>query len=108
MRNIPGNTDDAAIAAAITSMARSLNRKVIAEGVETEDQLSFLRSHQCDEIKGYYLSKPITADEVVREQQKIGAIHLDDYPGERSEELLPWNLGGPPVVAFLLRLRLKL
>src|SRR4051812_6435233 len=63
VRNIPSNTDDAAIAAAIISMAKSLNLKVIAEGVETEEQLSFLRSEGCDEVQGYWLSKPITADE---------------------------------------------
>ena len=70
VRNIPGNADDDAIAAAIISMARSLNLKVIAEGVETEDQLSFLRAHQCDEIQGYYLSQPIPAEEVVKELSK--------------------------------------
>jgi predicted signal transduction protein with EAL and GGDEF domain len=44
-------------------MAKSLRLKVIAEGVETEEQLCFLRRLQCDEIQGYYFSKPISADE---------------------------------------------
>ncbi|MGC2476682.1 MAG: EAL domain-containing protein [Candidatus Sulfotelmatobacter sp.] len=56
--------DDAAIAAAIISMAKSLNLRVIAEGVEDEAQMSFLRSHQCDEIQGYYFSKPLRVDQV--------------------------------------------
>jgi diguanylate cyclase (GGDEF)-like protein len=56
--------DDAAITAAIISMAKSLNLKVIAEGVENEAQMSFLRAHQCDQIQGHYFSKPLTANEV--------------------------------------------
>jgi len=40
-------------------MARSLNLKVIAEGVEDEAQMSFLQAHHCDEIQGYYFSKPL-------------------------------------------------
>ena len=45
-------------------MAKSLRLKVIAEGVKNEAQMSFLRSHQCDEIQGYYFSKPLTVDKV--------------------------------------------
>jgi EAL domain-containing protein (putative c-di-GMP-specific phosphodiesterase class I) len=54
--NVAANPDDAAITAAIISMAKSLHLKVIAEGVENEAQMSFLRAHQCDEIQGYYYS----------------------------------------------------
>jgi EAL domain-containing protein (putative c-di-GMP-specific phosphodiesterase class I) len=50
-------------------MAKSLNLKVIAEGVENEAQMSFLRAHGCDEIQGYYFSKPITAAEVADKLQ---------------------------------------
>jgi EAL domain-containing protein (putative c-di-GMP-specific phosphodiesterase class I) len=64
VRDVAVNPDDAAIAAAIISMAKSLNLKVIAEGVEDEAQLSFLRAHQCDEIQGYYFSRPLAADKV--------------------------------------------
>ena len=62
--NVAANPDDAAITAAIIGMAKNLNLKVIAEGVETEAQVSFLRGHQCDEIQGYYFSKPLAVDEV--------------------------------------------
>jgi diguanylate cyclase (GGDEF)-like protein/PAS domain S-box-containing protein len=64
IRDVAINSDDAAIATAIISMAKSLSLKVIAEGVENEAQLSFLRALRCDEIQGYYFSKPLTVDEV--------------------------------------------
>ena len=64
VRDIAVNPDDAAITTAVISMAKSLNLTVIAEGVENEAQMSFLRAHQCDEIQGYYFSKPLAADKV--------------------------------------------
>ena len=64
IRDIAVNPDDAAITAAIISMAKSLHLKVIAEGVEDEEQMSFLRAHECDEIQGYYFSKPLAVDKV--------------------------------------------
>jgi EAL domain-containing protein (putative c-di-GMP-specific phosphodiesterase class I) len=45
-------------------MAKSLRLKVIAEGVEDAAQMSFLRTHHCDEIQGYYFSKPLAVDDV--------------------------------------------
>src|ERR1700721_1359933 len=64
IRDVAVNPDDAAITTAIISMAKSLHLKVIAEGVEDEAQMSFLRAHHCDQIQGYYFSKPLTVDEV--------------------------------------------
>jgi diguanylate cyclase (GGDEF)-like protein/PAS domain S-box-containing protein len=64
VRDVAVNPDDAAITSGIIGMAKSLNLKVIAEGVENEAQMSFLRAHQCDEIQGYYFSKPLTVDKV--------------------------------------------
>jgi diguanylate cyclase (GGDEF)-like protein/PAS domain S-box-containing protein len=66
IRDIPGDADDAAITRAIIAMAHSLRLTVIAEGVETEEQLSFLREHGCDEMQGYYFSKPLPEDEVLK------------------------------------------
>ena len=71
IRDVAVNPDDAAIAAAIISMAKSLSLKVIAEGVENEDQMSFLRSHRCDEIQGYYFSKPLTVERLLAGRGKI-------------------------------------
>jgi diguanylate cyclase (GGDEF)-like protein len=62
VRDIPGNDDDCAIVRAILAMAANLNLEVIAEGVETEAQLEFLRAEGCHEIQGYFLSPPIPAD----------------------------------------------
>jgi len=64
IRDVAVNPDDAAITTAIINMAKSLRLKVIAEGVENEAQLSFLRAHHCDAIQGYYFSKPLAVDKV--------------------------------------------
>jgi diguanylate cyclase (GGDEF)-like protein/PAS domain S-box-containing protein len=69
IRDVAVNPDDASITTAIISMAKSLNIKVIAEGVEDEAQMSFLRAHQCDEIQGYYFSKPLAVDKVAEKMR---------------------------------------
>jgi EAL domain-containing protein (putative c-di-GMP-specific phosphodiesterase class I) len=63
IRDIVANRDDAAITTAIINMAKSLHIKVVAEGVEEEAQVRFLRDRQCDEIQGHYCSKPVSAEE---------------------------------------------
>ncbi|MEQ1774805.1 MAG: PAS domain S-box protein [Burkholderiales bacterium] len=61
VRDITTDADDATIALAIISMAHKLGLKVIAEGVETEAQLAFLSRNRCDQMQGYYFSKPVPA-----------------------------------------------
>ncbi len=63
VKDIP-HTDDGVIASSIVGLAKSLGLTVLAEGVETEEQIQFLRWHDCDEYQGYYLSRPLPADEV--------------------------------------------
>lgn len=61
VRNLTTDPEDAAICLAIIGLAHNLHRTVIAEGVETEGQASYLRQHRCDEIQGYYFSRPLPA-----------------------------------------------
>ena len=64
VRHIPTDSDDAAIAMLIIAMAHNLKLSVVAEGVETEEQLSFLRAKQCDAMQGFLVSRPLPADEL--------------------------------------------
>jgi diguanylate cyclase (GGDEF)-like protein/PAS domain S-box-containing protein len=66
VRDIASDRDDAAISQSIIAMGHSLDLKVIAEGVETAEQLAFLKKADCDEAQGYYFSKPIPPDEIPR------------------------------------------
>jgi EAL domain-containing protein (putative c-di-GMP-specific phosphodiesterase class I) len=64
VRNLTTSPPDAAIALAIIGMAHSLDLEVVAEGVETAEQLAYLRSHGCDQIQGYYFSRPLPAPDL--------------------------------------------
>jgi diguanylate cyclase (GGDEF)-like protein/PAS domain S-box-containing protein len=61
VRQITAGADDAAIVTAVINMARSLKLRVVAEGVETPEELEFLQTHSCDEAQGYYFSRPVPA-----------------------------------------------
>ena len=75
VRDIPHDKDDSAIAAAIIAMASALGLKVIAEGVETLEQLAFLSAQHCTSMQGYYFSKPLPASEfaaLLRQGRTLG------------------------------------
>ncbi len=62
VRDVPGDEGDATIVSTIVTMGRNLSLNVVAEGVETVEQLDFLRAHGCREVQGYYYSKPLPAE----------------------------------------------
>lgn len=72
---ISPNPDDTSIIIAIIAIAKSLKLRVLAEGVETEEQLNFLRDNHCQEAQGYYFSRPLTAKKCTQFLEK-GPIHI--------------------------------
>ena len=66
------NPDDQAIAMAVISLGHKLNLRVIAEGVETEQQCRFLRDNDCDEMQGYLFSRPLPPDKVAAHAARPG------------------------------------
>jgi EAL domain-containing protein (putative c-di-GMP-specific phosphodiesterase class I) len=63
IRNLLQDSENQAITEAIITMGKNLSITVVAEGVETQEQKDFLRDHICDEMQGFYFSKPITPDQ---------------------------------------------
>ncbi|MEO8305367.1 MAG: EAL domain-containing protein [Betaproteobacteria bacterium] len=76
VRDISTDPDDAAIVTAIVAMARSLNLKVTAEGVETEEQAAFLRSLDCDQAQGFHFGRPMPSAEFALLLGSAGAPSL--------------------------------
>jgi diguanylate cyclase (GGDEF)-like protein len=65
IRGLSNDSNDAALVSAIISLGRSLNLTIIAEGVETLEQVNFLKAHQCEEVQGYYFSPAVEPDAFV-------------------------------------------
>jgi diguanylate cyclase (GGDEF)-like protein/PAS domain S-box-containing protein len=61
IQDLPDDDDDRAVASAVISLGQKLNLRVIAEGVETDEQVAFLRENHCDELQGYHFSRPVDA-----------------------------------------------
>jgi EAL domain-containing protein (putative c-di-GMP-specific phosphodiesterase class I) len=74
VRDLAVDPDDAAVVIAIINMAHNLKLRIVAEGVETAEQLAFLRSHGCDEAQGYFIARP-TAPEVLAQWFTENAPH---------------------------------
>jgi EAL domain-containing protein (putative c-di-GMP-specific phosphodiesterase class I) len=66
VRDMTTDADDASIVSAVISMGRSLHMQVVAEGVETQEQLAFLREQSCHYGQGYYFSQPLVAQEITQ------------------------------------------
>lgn len=77
--DIVSSSDTAPIAASIISLAKNLNLKVVAEGVESYEQVKYLTAHGCDEIQGYYFSKPAAAlaiEDLLKNNNSVGTPYL--------------------------------
>jgi EAL domain-containing protein (putative c-di-GMP-specific phosphodiesterase class I) len=72
VQDLPTDTDDSAIILGIIAMAHSLGIRVVAEGVETESQLAFLKQHGCDEVQGTLLGQPVTGSEFAQSLDAAG------------------------------------
>ncbi|WP_158630028.1 bifunctional diguanylate cyclase/phosphodiesterase [Cohnella sp. AR92] len=66
VRELLSETNDRSIVSTIITLAHNLNLRVVAEGVESEEQLTYLATYGCDEIQGFYISKPISEQDVAR------------------------------------------
>jgi EAL domain-containing protein (putative c-di-GMP-specific phosphodiesterase class I) len=66
VRDVTSDADDASLVMAIIAMGHALQLNVIAEGVETPEQLDFLRRHGCDGMQGYLFSRPLPTEEITR------------------------------------------
>lgn len=71
VKGVPNNINDSAITAAIIALAHNLGLEVVAEGVETAEQVQYLSSQNCDMIQGYFLSQPLPADQIVLQFKKL-------------------------------------
>jgi diguanylate cyclase (GGDEF)-like protein/PAS domain S-box-containing protein len=72
IRDLVSDSDDEKIVKAIIGLAQAMNLKVIAEGVETREQFTFLRDHQCDEMQGYWFSKPLPVTKMMKLLKQAG------------------------------------
>ena len=84
IRDLPIDSEDQAIAQAIISMGKALGMTVIAEGVETVEQETFLRNHACDEMQGFLFSKPLPAKQMadlLRAEPRLASPPLQPEAG---------------------------
>lgn len=73
IKGLPNNANDAAITSAVIALGHNLGLKIVAEGVETAEQLQYLAEHNCDLIQGYYFSRPLPEAKIIQEFTKNGS-----------------------------------
>ena len=102
VRQISTAGDDTTIVTAVIAMARSLKLRVVAEGVETLEELAFLRAHQCDEAQGYYFSRPVPPQQFAKlletgipETDCVSGRAVSSEPGRANV----WDAGRDAAVA---------
>ncbi|MBF0459832.1 MAG: EAL domain-containing protein [Magnetococcales bacterium] len=81
---LPTDAEDVAIVSAIISMAHKMNLIVVAEGVESTEQLAFLTANECDEIQGYYYSRPVPTDDFTRLLQENRSLWSEQTGSVRA------------------------
>jgi diguanylate cyclase (GGDEF)-like protein/PAS domain S-box-containing protein len=87
VRAITNAPDETGIVSAVIGMGSSLSLRVVAEGVETSEELAFLRAHHCDEAQGFYFSQPVPAPRFARlletgiSEGEVGSARIDSEPG---------------------------
>jgi EAL domain-containing protein (putative c-di-GMP-specific phosphodiesterase class I) len=96
VNHIDAAAGDASIVTAVISMARSLNLRVVAEGVETPEQLAFLQVHRCDQAQGYLSSKPVQPQNFAKLLRRNTPL-LSPLPARSS------RFGDPPPRAAQVR-----
>ena len=96
IRELPANEEDRAIADAVIAMGKTLNMTVVAEGVETQGQIEFLREHACDECQGFYFSKAVSSAAI--------SVLLEQKPwAHPRDKAAVWGVGREyPDSAFML------
>jgi len=92
IRDLTTNSEDASITLAIIDMAHRLNLRVVAEGVETEEQLEFLRRHSCDQVQGHYVARAMPVRELERLWRQTRGV-APEVSGLRSELLFSEGSG---------------
>lgn len=74
IKGIPTNQNDLAITSAVIALGHNLGLEVVAEGVETDEQMQYLADHNCDFIQGYFLSRPLPANKITLQFTKLGTV----------------------------------
>jgi diguanylate cyclase (GGDEF)-like protein/PAS domain S-box-containing protein len=93
VRDITSDADDSTIVSAVIAMGRTLGQRVIAEGVETQEQLAFLRTRQCDEGQGFHFSRPLSAEDFRRLLVTGNGEPTQKRPGKRIPARLDDRIG---------------